>query len=167
MPGGESRCSSLRAGKPVLGVCLGGQLMADVLGARVYRNRHKEVGWFLVCRTSSASSSDVFRSLPPEFIPFHWHADTFDLPAGALRIAESRGCRNQAFECGLAWGLQFHLEATPASVDALIQNCAADIGCGPYEQSAEGMLRDRARFLALEPVLDEVLDRMVAITSAD
>jgi len=156
---------TLRAGKAVLGVCLGAQLLADVLGAGVWRNRHKEIGWFPARRTSSAAASAVFRSLPPEFVPFHWHGDTFDLPAAALHAAESEGCRNQAFECGLAWGLQFHLEATPASVKALIHNCAAEIGSGPYEQSADELLRDSAHFLALEPILDRLLDRIAATAS--
>lgn len=156
---------TLLAGKPVLGVCLGAQLLADVLGAEVYRNRQKEIGWFPVRRTALAAASEVFGSLPPEFIPFHWHADTFHLPERGLHAVESTGCRNQAFECGLAWGLQFHLEATPATVEALIRNCAAEIGSGPYEQSPDEMLRDPARFLALEPVLDEVLDRMAATVS--
>ena len=156
---------TLHAGKPVLGVCLGAQLLADVLGAGVCRNRHKEIGWFPARRTSSAAASAVFSSLPPEFVPFHWHGDTFRLPAGALHAAESVGCRNQAFECGLAWGLQFHLEATPASVEALIHNCAAEIGSGPYEQSPDEMLRDPLLFLALQPVLDGLLDRMAVTVS--
>jgi GMP synthase-like glutamine amidotransferase len=156
---------TLRAGKPVLGVCLGAQLVADVPGARICRNRHKEAGWFPVRRAASAAASKVFRALPPDFIPFHWHQDTFSLPPRALHAAASAGCRNQAFECGLAWGLQFHLEATPASVKALIQNCAADIGTGPYEQSARAMLADPARFLALKPALYRLLDRIGSIAS--
>jgi GMP synthase-like glutamine amidotransferase len=153
------------AGKPVLGVCLGAQLLADVLGAGVYRNQQKEIGWFPVRRAPLAAVAETLRSLPAEFVPFHWHGDTFQLPAGALHMAESAGCRNQAFECGLAWGLQFHLEATPTSVEALIRNCAAEIGSGPYEQICDEMLRDPARFLALEPILDGLLDRMAATAS--
>jgi GMP synthase (glutamine-hydrolysing) len=156
---------TLRAGKPVLGVCLGSQLLADVLGAAVSRNPHKEIGWFPVRRSASAAASEVFGSLPPEFVPFHWHGETFDLPVGALHAAESAGCRHQAFAFGLAWGLQFHLEVTPAGVEALIRNCAAEIGSGPYEQNADEMLRDLARFLGLEPVLDGLLDRMAANAS--
>ncbi len=149
---------TLRAGKAVLGVCLGAQLLADVLGARVFRNRHKEIGWFPARRAPGAERSEIFRSLPGEFLVFHWHGDTFDLPAGALHGAESDGCWNQAFECGLAWGLQFHLEATPASVGALLQNCSAEIGSGPFEQSPAEMRRDPNRFLVLGPLLDNVLE---------
>ncbi len=142
---------TVRAGKPVLGVCLGAQLLAHVLGAKVYRNGHQETGWFPVRRASGTL-------FPARFTAFHWHGDTFDLPTGAVHLAASDGCRNQAFECGLAWGLQFHLEVTPSSVRALIQNCSADIGSGPFEQSADEMLRDPSRFFTLRPLLDGALD---------
>ena len=81
-------------------------------------------------------------------------------------MAESEACRNQAFECGIAWGLQFHLEVTREAVAAFVENCAADIGYGPYQQGAEEMLAEPIRFAALQPILNAVLDRISETASA-
>ena len=148
---------SIHSGKSVLGVCLGAQMLADVLGARVYRNKEKEIGWFPVRHVQEES---VAAGLPRTFTAFHWHGETFDLPAGAVHLAESEGCANQAFEFGgKTLALQFHLEVTRASVETLIQNCAADITPGPYVQSPEQMLAAADSFAALQPLLHQVLDR--------
>ena len=149
---------SIKSGKRVLGICLGAQLLADVLGAKVYRNKHKEIGWFPVRHLQEGS---VSAGLPRTFLAFHWHGETFDLPAGAVHLAESDGCANQAFEFGggKTLALQFHLEVTRDSVAALIRNCAADITPGPYVQSPEQMLGAADAFTALQPLLHQVLDR--------
>jgi GMP synthase (glutamine-hydrolysing) len=98
--------------------------------------------------------------LPRTFTAFHWHGETFDLPAGAVHLAESEGCANQAFEFGdRTLALQFHLEVTRASVETLIQNCPADITPGPYVQSAAQMLATSEAFAAIQPLLYQVLDR--------
>jgi GMP synthase-like glutamine amidotransferase len=86
--------------KIVLGICLGSQLIADVLGGNVSKNKYKEIGWFPVSLTADAKNSPVFSTLPRKFAAFHWHGDTFKIPPGAVRIAESEGCANQAFEYG-------------------------------------------------------------------
>ncbi|MDO8724528.1 MAG: type 1 glutamine amidotransferase, partial [Candidatus Methanoperedens sp.] len=83
--------------KIVLGVCLGSQLIADVLGGRVSRNKNKEIGWFPVQLTEESKDSSIFNAFPEKFIAFHWHGDTFKIPRGARRIAQSVGCLNQAF----------------------------------------------------------------------
>jgi GMP synthase (glutamine-hydrolysing) len=151
---------SIKSGKLVLGVCLGAQLLADVLGAKVYRNKHKEIGWFPVRHLQEGS---IAAGLPRTFTAFHWHGEAFDLPAGAVRLAESDGCANQAFEFGgKALALQFHLEVTRESVEGLVRNCAADITPGPYVQSAEQMLAAAGEFLAIQPLLFQVLDRWAA-----
>lgn len=154
---------AVKAGKRVLGVCLGAQLLADVLGARVYRNRHKEIGWFPVRLTRQATSSSLFADFPETFPAFHWHGETFDIPAGARHLATSDACENQAFEFGgRALGIQFHLEVTPASVRALIENCRADIGRGRYQQSPRQMLASRKEFAMIRPLLCRMLDRLAA-----
>jgi GMP synthase-like glutamine amidotransferase len=148
---------SIKSAKLVLGVCLGAQLLADVLGAKVYRNKHKEIGWFPVRHVQEGSAAG---GIPRTFTAFHWHGETFDLPAGAVHLAESDGCVNQAFEFGgRALALQFHLEVTRESVESLVKNCAIDITPGPYVQSAEQMLAAADAFAAIQPLLYQVLDR--------
>src|SRR5690554_3748130 len=99
------------AGKPVLGICLGAQLIASAMGARVYPNPEKEIGWWPIYSVANGNN-DVFR-FPPVTSVFHWHGETFDLPDGAIRLAESAGCGNQAFQLGhTVVGMQFHLETT-------------------------------------------------------
>lgn len=125
------------ASKPVIGICLGAQLMADVLGARVYKNPQKEIGWHPVTRTTAARDSEWKAILPERFQAFHWHGDTFDLPDGALHLARSEACRHQAFFYPpAALGLQFHLESTRSSVEQLIHHCGDELTPAPYIQSA-------------------------------
>lgn len=127
--------------KMVLGICLGAQLIADALGARVYRNVSKEIGWFPIAFTPEARPSPLFRFLPAHLTVLHWHGDTFELPHGAMRIASSEACENQGFVRGNKLvGLQFHLEFTKRSLEQLIENCADELVPGKYVQPAEKML---------------------------
>jgi GMP synthase (glutamine-hydrolysing) len=112
-------------GRPVLGVCLGSQLLARALGARVYRNAVKEIGWMPVHWTEAAGRDRLFAGLRSPETVFHWHGETFDLPEGAEWLAWSDRCRHQAFRYGAnAYGLQFHLEVTPAMISAWCQEDA-------------------------------------------
>lgn len=124
---------SVESGKPVLGICLGAQLIASSLGARVYPGPQKEIGWFPVYACSHDPEAFGF---PDRTEVFHWHGETFDLPAGAVHLAKSDACAHQAFQIGArAIGLQFHLETTPESADALIGNCRHELVPAPYVQS--------------------------------
>lgn len=106
-----------RASKPVLGICLGAQLIAKAAGARVYRNPVKEIGWGPLYFTEAAARDPLFAGLTGPEVVFHWHAETFDLPAGAEHLAWTPACPNQAFRLDASvWGLQFHLEVTPAMI---------------------------------------------------
>jgi GMP synthase-like glutamine amidotransferase len=150
---------AIGAGKIVLGVCLGAQIIAKSLGAKVYAARQKEIGWFEVKRTEAAHP--IFDGLPGAFPAFHWHGETFDLPAGAVRLAETASTPNQAFginACVL--GLQFHMEATPASVAGLVQNAADEIGTGPFEQSPDAIRAGAGTCASLEPLLGRVLSNL-------
>jgi GMP synthase (glutamine-hydrolysing) len=151
--------AAIDAGKRVLGICLGAQLIADVLGARVYPNRQKEIGWFPVTRADGAEDTPFGRLLPATFMAFHWHGDTFDLPPGAVHLGHSAACRNQAFAVGeRILGLQFHLETTPESARELIEHGGDELVDGPTIQSADEMLVDPARFEVLNRLMFALLD---------
>jgi GMP synthase (glutamine-hydrolysing) len=133
---------------PVWGVCLGAQLLAASLGARVYRGPEAEVGLLPVELTEAAADDPVFASAPPSFPTLQWHGDTFDLPDGATLLARSPAYRNQAFRVGRSYGLQFHVEVTP--------ELAAQWGEVPaYAESLEAILGPGA------------LDRLVADLAAN
>jgi len=115
-------------GIPILGVCLGSQLIAKALGARVYRNSQKEIGWFPIHWTEAAHRDPLFADFRDPEIVFHWHGETFDLPAGADWLAYSDACRHQAFRAGKnIYALQFHLEVTP---EMIADWCSQDANCG-------------------------------------
>jgi GMP synthase-like glutamine amidotransferase len=159
---------AVAAGKTVLGICLGAQLLADVLGARVFRNEYKEIGWFPVTLTAAAEQSPLFGGLPGTFTAFHWHGDTFDIPPGCIHTAESKACAGQAFEFGggRVVALQFHLESSVESIERLILHCGDELTEGKYVQSA-GMIR--AGFNAvpsMRGVMDSLLEAMEARCAA-
>lgn len=125
------------AGVPVLGICLGAQLIAAALGARVYRNAEREIGWFEVRGLPAPPGCFAF---PAVAEAFHWHGETFDLPPGAIHLAESAACRNQAFQVlPKVLGFQFHLETTQDSAALLLQHCGHELTPGPWVQSAEAL----------------------------
>lgn len=100
---------------PILGVCLGSQLLASVLGASVRPSGRQEIGWHPITRTGTAADDPLGRTLPPRFMGFHWHGDMFDVPPGAARLAFSDPTPCQAFRYGeSAYGVQFHMEITEA-----------------------------------------------------
>jgi GMP synthase (glutamine-hydrolysing) len=154
------RC--LASGKFVLGVCLGSQLLAEALGARVYRNRLKEIGWFPVEQQTGVNNSHLLRTLPRQFIAFHWHGETYDLPPGTNHLASTEACPIQAFEHPFGLGLQFHLEMTPNGVSDLVHECVGDIGTGPFEQTSEQMLACTEQYPVCGKLLAEVLDNIQA-----
>lgn len=126
------------AGKWALGICLGAQMIADVLGARVYKAGHKEIGWFDIYRSQEAAQFGFDDILPRSIKTFHWHGDTFDLPAGALLLATSKACKNQGFIFNKrVVGLQFHLEVTPPAIEAMVRNGSAELYNAPYIQTAD------------------------------
>lgn len=163
--GGEKRFieQAIAAGRRVLGVCLGAQLVADVLGAKVYANTDREIGWFPVEATQAASEAGLFAAFPRQIDVFHWHGDTFDIPAGAVHVARSAGCANQAFVYDeRIVGLQFHLETTPASAQQIIAHSVDEIVEGRFIQPPQVMLASPHRFKAVNCTMRELLDRLTA-----
>ena len=117
--------SAIALGKPVLGICLGAQLIAKALGARVYANTKKEIGWAPVSFSDAAQNDRLLHGVRSEMV-FHWHGETFDLPERAVLLASSAACRNQAFRLGdRVYGFQFHLEVTP---EMILEWCHDDAG---------------------------------------
>ncbi|MGM0563483.1 MAG: type 1 glutamine amidotransferase [Pseudomonadota bacterium] len=152
---------AIETGKPVLGICLGAQLLAEVLGARVEPGEYREIGWFDLERCGNHPLGKHFE----EMLAFHWHSDCFSLPDGSEWLARSEACPNQAF----SWhdrvvGLQFHLEFTTDTARRLVKHSADEMDGSRYVQSAEDMLSAPARFaranMALYNFLDDWLDRL-------
>lgn len=118
--------AALSRGQPVLGICLGAQMIAKALGAKVYRAANKELGWARVTFSEAARNDALFRQCGPQAI-FHWHKETFDLPPGAELLASSAACLHQAFRVGdCVYGLQFHLEVTP---EMIVEWCREEAVC--------------------------------------
>jgi GMP synthase-like glutamine amidotransferase len=147
---------SVHSGKAVLGICLGAQLIASALGARVYAGEQKEIGWFPV--RPIAHMTDSF-SFSGEVNAFHWHGETFDLPSGAIHLAESEACLHQAFQVGeRAIGLQFHLETTPESAASIISNCRHELVRAKYVQTEDQLLAvEASRYNDINALMSRVL----------
>ena len=143
---------------PVLGICLGAQLIADVLGARVTRNAHREIGWFDVSCSTEFGNTRFGQVLPQTFEALHWHGDTFNIPKGAVALGSSAACQNQGFvykEHVLA--LQFHLEMTEETVTRLIKNCANELDGSAYVQDGKTLLADRKKFSANNALMAKII----------
>jgi GMP synthase-like glutamine amidotransferase len=148
--------------KKVLGICLGAQLVADVLGGAVSENREVEIGWFDVTLTEEARKSSLFEGFPATFPAFHWHGDTFAYPRGATPLMSSVACERQAFAWGegRVLGLQFHLEV---ELEDARRWLATDVPePRRYVQTAEEMLRDPARFAETTRLMQRLLERLAA-----
>ena len=137
--------AAVDAGKRVLGVCLGAQLLADVLSGPVTRNADSEIGWFPLHLTAAGRASPFFADLPDRFTGFHWHGDTYALPPGAECLASSEGCAQQAFALGPhVLGLQFHLEVTRPNAEEWFRHEQPQ--AARYVQTPEQILAQRGSF---------------------
>lgn len=151
--------SMIERKKPVLGICLGAQLIANALGSLVYPNKDKEIGWFPIVATSNDVKRDVF-SFPPSIEVFHWHGETFDLPKDALSLAKSTACTHQAFQLGNhVIGLQFHLEMTAQAIESIVENCHDELVSDTYVQTEEMILSKSNECLqATQTLMRSLLD---------
>lgn len=134
--------AAIYQGKVVIGICLGGQLIADVIGGRVTKNPCREIGWYPVIFSDKAKKNPLFDYLPEAPVVFSWHGDTFSLlPPEAEVLAGNEACVNQAF-CfrKKVFGFQYHMENSPQIISSLIENCGDEMVPGPYVQSGEEIL---------------------------
>jgi GMP synthase-like glutamine amidotransferase len=139
--------SVIGAGKKVLGICLGSQLVAEALDAKVYPHIQKEIGWWPVKKTAAGKTNPVIDDLPDEYITFHWHGDTFDMPAGSVHLLQSDACPHQAYLYkDQVMGLQFHMEAVPDLVKAMVENGRSELVPGNWIQSEKDILNNQDHY---------------------
>jgi GMP synthase (glutamine-hydrolysing) len=117
---------------PVLGICLGSQLIAKAFGARVYKGQKREIGFYEDIEFDNTDKSKLFSGIKSPAVVFHWHGDTFDLPENAIRLAHSKDYQNQAIKIGSAVGVQFHLEVDEPTVKLWIEKSRKELDSTPY-----------------------------------
>jgi GMP synthase-like glutamine amidotransferase len=153
--------NAIEAGKIVFGTCLGSQLMANALGANVYKNKENEIGWFELELSQEGERSKLFSGFEKQFPVFHWHGDTFDIPDGAVRLAGSKATKNQAFlykEKALA--LQFHLEVTRELIADFVGFGKEELVHSSYVQTKEQILENNSGLNQGKLKLFQILDRL-------
>lgn len=158
---------AIDAGKTVLGICLGSQLIAHALGARVYPGPAKEIGWLPITKTEAGKTSPLLAVMPDPFTVFHWHGDTFDLPAGATLLAGSSAVAHQAYSYGdRVLALQFHLEATERGVTDFLREDGDDgeiAAGGTWVQPKDVIRSGMHNTTTTNRVMTALLDRLAAV----
>jgi len=144
--------------KKVVGICLGSQLIAEALGAEVYANTQKEIGWFNI---KAQSENDLLNLLPEEITAFHWHGQTYDLPIACDRLFSSEATLNQGFLYkNRVLAMQFHLEIKPEGVIDMMEACRNDLTEGKFVQTEKNILAEKAYFQNNRRLLFKILDFM-------
>jgi GMP synthase-like glutamine amidotransferase len=153
--------SAIEAGKRVLGICLGSQLIADVLGGPVTRNAQQEIGWFPVALNDAGCHARAFSGFPTKFHAFQWHGDTFAMPRGLKCLMSSAACANQAFSQDNAKvvGIQFHLEVTAANARVWFEH--EQPAPAAYVQAPTDILREMPRFAENNRLMIRLLENML------
>lgn len=133
---------AIATGKVIIGLCLGAQLIADVIGGKVTQNPYKEIGWLPIQLSEEVRSTPLFSFFPEQPIVFQWHGDTFSvLPEDATCIAQSDACKHQAFIYKRrVFGFQYHLENTMSIITGLVENCREEMVPDVYVQTPEELL---------------------------
>lgn len=150
--------AAIKQGVAVLGICLGAQLIASAMGARVYANRHKEIGWLPIYAVPHGHPGAF--CFPETAWAFHWHGETFDLPSDAVHLAKTAACAHQAFQLGRrVIGLQFHLEATLETTLAMVSHCSEELVPAEFVQTRSTILSaDAQRYRDINMLMACVLE---------
>lgn len=153
---------AIEVGKTIIGICLGSQLIASVLGSKVYPNTEKEIGWFPI--QPAQIMNNVLFETKDDLTVFHWHGETFDLPDGSRLLASSEGCINQAFLYKKnVLGLQFHLEVTQDSLSQMISHGKDELVQGKYIQDMMTIRAQSSLINENNELIHTILNRFEAL----
>lgn len=149
-------------GRKVLGICLGSQLLADLLGAKVIRNSEVEIGWFPVQLTKEGSRSELLTGIDFSVPVLHWHGDTYPVPEGAVHLLRSEACNSQAFAYGNnVLALQFHFETTTGSITDMINLDRDSLVKASWVMTESEILEGEKHIAANHQILYKLLDRFL------
>jgi GMP synthase-like glutamine amidotransferase len=155
---------AIAANKTVIGICLGSQLIAEALGSKVYKNTEKEIGWFDVALTRDGRKNKLLAGFENNFKVFHWHGDTFDLPANAVHLIQTSICKNQAFLYKeKVLGLQFHFEVTKETLTEMTTHGRDELTEGNFVQSETEILSKEEHIKNNNTKLFDILDRLTSL----
>lgn len=145
-------------GKHVIGICLGAQLIADSFGSPVRKMDKKEIGWFPLFKTNGKNT--IINHFPDKFTCFHWHGEMFDIPDGAEKLFESKGCENQGFIFKNALAFQFHLEMTEDAIERMIEKGSDELIKDTYVNSPEELKNGLSNLALNKDILFELLNKI-------
>lgn len=152
---------AIDSGKIVMGICLGSQLVSSALGAKVYRNKEREIGWFDIEFTKAARGCGLFADMGTRIKVFHWHGDTFDLPVNAVAMASSAGCKNQAYIFSdRVLAMQFHMEPTKDSLRQMVEKGRGELKPGKYIQTEQEITASTKLLESSREAMFLILDRL-------
>lgn len=155
--------AAIDSDKKVLGICLGAQLIADVMGASVSKNTHREIGWFDISPSAALADTILADAFPEQVSVFHWHGDTFAIPDDAIHLASSDACQNQGFIYDdRVIALQFHLEITREGASGIINNCRNELDGSTFVQSEREILANSQGYENINLLMNQLLNLLYA-----